>query len=129
MPSARTPDQARATLSRQHDELRERIARCEQLVEDFDAGLLPPSQLLAEVTALRLAFDDHNQFEERVLRPMLLPPDRHGGVRDSRIVDDHIAEHRAIRRELSTGTASELRAVLASLREHLDSEERGLLSA
>jgi hypothetical protein len=123
-----TRSQLLAVLSRQHADLRERIARCDQLADDLDAGLLDPSQLLREVSALRNAFDEHNQFEERVLRPVLLDADWLGAVRVARMVDNHVEEHRAIRRELDTGTAAELRAVLASLREHLETEERYFLT-
>jgi hypothetical protein len=128
MASHMTPDQMLEALSRQHAELRERIERCEQLAEDFEAGLQEPSQLLHEVTALRVAFDAHNQFEERALSPLLLDVEWLGAVRVSRMVEDHVEEHRAIRRELEPTTAYGLRAVLASLRTHLDAEERYLLT-
>jgi hypothetical protein len=97
-------------------------------VDLFDAGLLEPSQLLPEVTALRIAFDEHNHVEERALRPVLLDADWLGAVRVSRMVEEHVEEHRAIHRQLHTGAGSELRAVLASLREHLETEERYFLS-
>ena len=128
MPTKVTPRELLAALAQQHADLRERIARCERLANRFDAGLLDPSQLLHEVSALRIAFDDHNQFEERALRPVLLDADWLGAVRVARMVEDHVEEHRAIRRELDTGTAAELRAVLASLRQHLDTEERYFLT-
>jgi iron-sulfur cluster repair protein YtfE (RIC family) len=123
-----TPSQLLAALAKQHADLRERISCCEQLADRFDAGLLDPSQLLEQVTALRRAFDEHNQFEERALSPVLLDADWLGAVRVARMVEDHIEEHRAIRHELATGPASELRAVLASLREHLETEERYFLT-
>jgi hypothetical protein len=87
-----------------------------------------PAQLLREVAALRIAFDDHNQFEERALRPVLLDADWLGAVRTARMVEDHIEEHRALRRDLDISTASDLRAVLVSLRNHLEAEERYFLS-
>jgi hypothetical protein len=43
------------------------------------------------------------------------------------MVEDHVAEHRALQRDLDAGTARELRSVLASLRKHLETEERYLL--
>lgn len=123
-----TPSQLREALAQQHAELRERISRCDQLAEDFDAGLLEPAQLLEEVAALRHAFDAHNQFEESALRPVLLDADWLGAVRVARMVEDHVEEHRVLRRDLDTRTASELRAVLASLRDHLEAEERYFLT-
>src|SRR5262249_11299857 len=128
MPTHGTPSRLLAALSRQHAELRDGIARCEQLADDFDAGLLEPARLLQEVTALRIALDEHNRYEERALRPVLLDLDWVDAVRIPRIVEKHVEEHRAIRRDLDTWTASELRAVLTSLREHLDVEERYLLA-
>jgi hypothetical protein len=119
-----TPNVLLATLAKQHADLRERIARCELLAERLDAGLLDPAQLLGEVAALRSAFEQHNQFEERVLTRLLRDAEWLGALRVSRIVKDHIEEHRAIRRDLATGPAAELCAVLSSLRTHLDTEER-----
>jgi len=123
-----TPSQALAALSEQHAELRDRMARCEQLADDFDAGAAEPSLLLREVAELRVAFDQHNEFEERVLRPLLLDIDWLGAVRVAGMVEDHVEEHRAIRRELDTRASRDLRDVLASLRRHLETEERYLLS-
>jgi hypothetical protein len=128
MPSHPTPRELLATLARQHADLRERISRCEQLADRFDADLLEPAQLLQEVAALRIAFDDHNQFEERALGPVLLDADWLGAVRTARMVEDHVEEHRALRRDLDLGRAAELRAVLASLRKHLEAEERYFLT-
>jgi Hemerythrin HHE cation binding domain len=128
MPSRMTPEELHAALARQHADLRERISRCEQLADRFDADLLEPAQLLREVAALRIAFDAHNQFEERALRPVLLDADWLGAVRTARMVEDHVEEHRALRRDLDVGRASELRAVLASLLRHLEAEERYFLT-
>ena len=128
MMDAPTPSQALATLATQHAELREMIARCEDLADRLDAGHIEPSQLLREVATLRVAFDTHNRFEERVLHPVLLDADWSGAVRVARMVEDHVEEHRSMRRDLDTTTSSALRSVLASLREHLDSEERYFLN-
>jgi len=128
MANEMTPEQALAVLSTQHTELRDRIARCEQLADRLDAGHAEPAQLVQEVAALRAAFDEHNRFEERLLRPVLLDADWFGAVRVSRMVEDHVEEHRAIHRDLDTRTSAQLRAVLASLRDHLVSEQRHFLS-
>jgi hypothetical protein len=125
--SSHTPSQLLRELSRQHADLRERISRCEQLADRFDADLVDPALLLHEVAALRNAFDHHHRFEESALRRLLLEADGSGGVRIDHAVDDHVAEHRALRRDLDTGTASALRTVLASLRAHLEAEERYLV--
>jgi len=70
-------------------------------------------------------------FEERLLRPVLLDHEWLGAVRVSRMVEDHVAEHRAMGHQLSAiaTPTSELRAVVASLRAHLDAEEGYFLSS
>jgi hypothetical protein len=127
MSSHRTPSELLVELSRQHADLCERISRCEQLADRFDADLLDPALLLHEVAALRSAFEHHDRFEERALRWLLLDTDGFGGVRIRHMVEDHVAEHRALQRDLDAGAARELRSVLASLRKHLETEERYLI--
>lgn len=123
-----TPSRALAELAAQHASLRDMIERCEELADALDAGQIGPGQLLREVAKLRIAFDAHNTFEEHLLRPLLLDVDWLGAVRVSRMVEDHVEEHRVMRQQLSTGPTHELRAVLANLREHLESEEQYFLS-
>jgi hypothetical protein len=110
------------------------------------------SDLVGEVARLRAAFDEHNRFEERLLEPLMLDADwgpraidlaggggpappwpegipaGRGAVRVSRMVEDHVEEHREMRQGLAATPTGELRGVLASLRDHLATEERGFLS-
>ncbi len=123
-----TPGRALDTLAAQHANLREMIERCEELADEVDAGTASATQLVREVARLRIAFDDHNQFEEQLLRPLLLDVDWLGAVRVSRMVEDHVAEHRAMRLGLATTPTGDLRGVLANLRDHLATEERYFLS-
>jgi hypothetical protein len=123
-----TPSHALAELAAQHARLRDMIARCEDLAVGVDDGRVEPAQLLGEIVALRIAFDAHNHFEEQLLEPVLLDADWLGAVRVSRMVEDHIEEHRSMRRELHSPTTAVLRDVLASLLAHLASEERYFLS-
>lgn len=147
-----TPGRALDTLAAQHATLRERIYRCEALADDVDAGTADAAHLLREVAQLRIAFDEHNQFEEPLLRPLLLDvewrpraidlargrgpappwpegiPAGRGAVRVSRMVEDHVEEHRAMRLGLAATPTGELRGVLASLLDHLATEERHFLS-
>ena len=108
MTREQTPSSALAELAEQHARLRDLIARCDELADELDAGPIGPTHLLREVARLRVA------------------------VRVSRMVEDHVEEHRAMRNAMrgASGSAatSELRAVLASLREHLESEERYFLT-
>ncbi|HEU4731093.1 MAG TPA: hemerythrin domain-containing protein [Kofleriaceae bacterium] len=126
--SHRTPSQALAELSRQHAELRAQMERCEDLADELDADKIAPSKLLREVARLRRAFDEHNQFEEELLRPVLLDTEWLGAVRVSHMMEEHVREHRSMRKQLGTAATSELRAVIANLRAHLEDEERYFLS-
>jgi hypothetical protein len=81
------------------------------------------------VARLRLAFDAHNRFEEQLLRPALLAADAFGEVRVERMLEEHVVEHREMRARLGSGATADLREVIATLRAHLDAEERYFLSA
>jgi hypothetical protein len=137
---------ALAELTDQHARLSEMMDRCEALADALDAGTAEVTHVLREVAQLRAAFDAHNQFEERLLRPALLEQDRRSraiafargegpgpaladeaaAARAARIADAHVAEHRSMRHQLGSPTTLELRAVLASLRAHLETEQRNL---
>jgi len=125
-----TASQALAELADQHAALRSMMERCDDLADELDNGHIGSTQLLREVARLRIAFDEHNKFEENLLHPLLLDVDWLGAVRVARMVEEHIAEHRSMRRHLGStpSPTSELRAVIDSLRAHLDNEERYFLS-
>jgi hypothetical protein len=116
-------------LTAQHDALRGMMDRCEQLADETEAGRIGPLQLTREIARLRLAFDAHNRFEEQLLRPVLLDADAFGPVRVERMVEAHVDEHRTMRAQLADGTLAELRGVIATLRNHLEAEERYFLTA
>jgi ABC-type transporter Mla subunit MlaD len=135
---------ALAELTDQHARLSDMMDRCEALADALDAGTAEVTHVLREVAQLRAAFDAHNQFEERLLRPALLEADRRSraiafargegagaapaveaaAARVARIADAHVAEHRSMGQQLGSPTTLELRAVLASLRAHLETEQR-----
>jgi iron-sulfur cluster repair protein YtfE (RIC family) len=122
------PSQALAELIQQHEMLRAKMDRCEQLANDVDRGRGDFVALVREVAELRETFAAHNQFEEQVLRPILRTIDAFGEVRVAHMFADHVDEHRALRYRLDAPT-SELRATLYQLRAHLAGEERYFLSA
>lgn len=124
-----TPARALAELNAQHDALRGMMDRCEELADALDGGHAVPLQLTREVERLRLAFEAHNQFEEQLLRPLLLGNDALAGPRLERMIEDHVGEHRAMRAQLVATETSALRDVIETLRAHLDAEERYLVSA
>jgi hypothetical protein len=125
-----TPSTALAELIAQHDTLRGLMDHCEDLADSIDGKPdADPVPLTRELARLRLAFDDHNKYEERLLRPVLLAHDSYGTVRVERMVEDHVHEHRAIGSRLSSPATADLRDVIETLRAHLDAEERYLLTA
>ena len=124
-----TPSSLLDELTRQHRALREMMDRCEALAHGVDRGG-DPVALTREVARLRTAFGEHNEFEERLLRPMLYAHDAFATARIDRMVEDHVAEHSAMRAQLRDDTPSAvLREVIDTLRVHLDAEERYLLTA
>jgi hemerythrin-like domain-containing protein len=128
MTKLRTPGQVLGELADQHAKLRDMMDRCEELADALDAERIAPEPLLRAVAGLRLAFDGHNQFEEEMLRPLLLDAEWLGAVRVSRMVEEHAQEHRSMRQQLGSAPTSELRAVISTLRAHLADEERTFLT-
>ena len=122
------PSRLLTELVQQHTTLREMIDNCESLADNLDRGRGSAAELTREVAKLRVAFDAHNAFEEQLLRPVLREVDAFGQVRVEQMLQDHVDEHRAMRRHLD-GPTSELRAVLYELRAHLATEERYFLSS
>ena len=124
-----TPSKLLAELMQQHDGLRAIMDRCEELADQLDIGKGDPGALAREVAKLRVAFDSHNKFEERLLRPVLREMDAFGDVRIERMYNDHVNEHRTMRLSLGDGTTNALRGAIDSLRVHLQAEERYFLSS
>ncbi|HTL38953.1 MAG TPA: hemerythrin domain-containing protein [Kofleriaceae bacterium] len=124
-----SPSRVLAELLHQHDQLRDNIYRCEKLADALDAGQVEPLVVLSEVARLRVLFDMHNKFEERLLRPILRDADAFGEVRIDRMVADHVDEHREMGEGLGSPITSELRHTLEQLKRHLATEERYFLSS
>lgn len=120
-------ERALGAIKAQHAMLRGMMDRCEAFADELDAGRCGPLQLTREVARLRLAFAEHNKFEEEQLRPLLL-----AGVAAEamdRQIAEHVDAHRAMRVGLQSDETSMLRDVIDSMRAHLDSEERYLSAA
>jgi hypothetical protein len=124
-----SPSQVLTELLHQHDQIRDLIDRCEKLADELDSGKGEPATLLSEVARLRVVFELHNKFEERLLRPILRDADAFGEVRIDRMVQDHVGEHRSMHEGLGSPITIELRRTLDNLRHHLATEERFFLSA
>ncbi len=115
-------------LAAQHDSLRSLMDRCEQLADQLDAGHDNATQLAGEVAQLRVAFEAHNEYEERLLRPVLLEADPFALVRIDRMVEENVGEHREMSARLGSVETASLRNVIDTLRAHLDAEDRYLSS-
>lgn len=108
------------SLLTQHASIRALIEACAELESTAD--------LERALARLRLAFDEHNRYEEAVLRPILGDVDAFDEVRLERMLDDHVAEHGALADGMAMSSPAALRALLATLRDHLAMEERYFLS-
>ena len=111
-------------LLAQHATLRSLMDECDGLVAAAKVGKL--ERVFAQLT---LAFEAHNQFEESMLEPILADIDAFDAVRLALMVSDHEAEHRTLRERVRAFEPSAVREMLASLRQHLEAEERYFLSA
>ena len=103
------------------------MTQCEAFADELDAGRCSPSQLTREVARLRVAFAEHNKFEEELLRPLLLA----GVARNvmDRQIAEHVDAHHAMRVGLSSDETTMLRDAIAAMREHLVAEEHYLFAA
>ena len=116
-----------AEILAQHDELRTMMDRCEQLADHVDIGKASPETLIREIAQLRITLEKHLRDEELLLRPLLREADMTSDLRIERAVADHVTEHRAMAQRFLPGPTAELRDTLASLRDHLENEERYFL--
>lgn len=105
------------------------MAVCTDLADAVDAGGGDPLKLTREVAKLRIAFAAHNEYEESLLRPVLLATDSFGAVRIEAMVAEHVDEHSAMRARLESPVTAELRDVIENLRAHLEAEERYFLTS
>jgi ribosomal 50S subunit-associated protein YjgA (DUF615 family) len=126
------PSEARTQLLRQHDWLREIMAAVVALGERLLQGEAITDDLLHALTELREALAEHNRDEQAMLENELRDADAWGPVRVARMLEEHRAEHEAMR-ELLAGTESEVAHRLADFSEqfeaHMAAEERTFLSS
>lgn len=119
-------ERAVGEIKAQHAMLRDMMDRCEAFADEVDAKRCGPLQLTREVARLRLAFVEHNKFEEELLRRHLLAGVG-AEVMDHRL-DEHEHSHRAMRVGLQSDETSMLREVIEAMRAHLVDEERYLFT-
>lgn len=104
------------------------VDTCLNAADRIDAGEPAEGELAQAIARLRIAFEAHNRHEEALLRPVLIAADSFGPVRVDQMIDEHIREHRAVRQTLAEIELDGLVDLLATLRKHLDEEERWFLS-
>lgn len=125
------PSRARASILEQHERLRQILGDTQVIAERVLAGEGLVRELEQQLEILRTAFWDHNQSEEALLEPILRLDYAWGPARIARMLEEHGAEHAAIREALS-GSALEVAARMAELAEdidaHMAAEERTFLS-
>jgi len=124
-----TPRRALDEIETQHQQLRDLMARCDELADAVGAGRLGILALGRPVAHLREAFEAHNRYEEQLLRPALLRGHALDHTRIQRMVDEHVGEHRAMGAALETTQTSALRDVIHIMRTHITAEERFFATA
>ena len=125
------PGTAREALLAQHAQLRAHLKLC----GDLGARLRRCEPVLAELdealAQLRVHFEEHNQAETALVRPLLRDSSRWGALLVERMFEEHVAEHAAFWTSLQ-GSAAEIAERLAELIDELDAhmaaEERTFLS-
>lgn len=118
-------------LIAQHEQLRTRLASCALAARLFREGVLPADDLDEALETLRRELDAHQQTESTQIRKLLYGPAAWGSLLIDRMLEEHIAEHVALR-TLMTGTSREIAGRIDELAEelaaHMDAEERTFLA-
>jgi hypothetical protein len=125
------PSEARTFLLAQHDRLRALLEDAQALARRFLAGEAVAATLDGALGELRIAFDEHNHFEARLLEPMLRCTDEWGPLRIARMVEEHTEEHRVFTTFLArrvSEVAPELSDFAEEIAAHMEAEERTFLS-
>jgi hypothetical protein len=131
----RTPEGMKPTIARekfvaQHEALRRLLG----VAEDAASKMLEYGPVLDAfqhaVVNLATALLEHNAAEAELLEPMLRAGDDWAELRIERMIEEHVAEHAALRATL-TGDDMDVARTMSrfseDLRAHMDAEERTFL--
>ena len=124
--------EARAQLLREHQELRGLVERALSAAAGFRSGAVSAGELRQALDDLRHAFAAHNASEEALLRPILAVDPSWGPARIARMLEEHGAEHAAMRAALGgddDAVATTLPDLAEDIDAHMEAEERTFLSA
>lgn len=124
------PAKVRDTLLDQHGRLRELFGHGLELARRRDAGDQDVAALAELLDEVGRAFQEHNRYEESVLRPMLLALDGLGAARVDRMLEEHAGEHRAFIDHLAEAarSAGALADFIEEVEAHMAAEERVFLN-
>jgi hypothetical protein len=124
--------EARIQLLEEHRRLRLLVAAADEAAAILLAGRGDGSVFRVALAELRVALASHNDSEEALLEPLLAGADAWGPVRVRRMLEEHVAEHLAMRTTLQ-GDDVEVAPRMAELAEdllaHIEAEERTFLHA
>ena len=126
-----TPAEARALILTQHDGLRALLGTAIRLARQHVAGEAIEDELEAVVSAIRVAFAEHNLFETSLLVPLLGGVDAWGSKRIERMISEHLEEHRVIEAFLARparDVVPDLDDFVEEIGAHMEAEERTFLS-
>ncbi len=136
-PPALRPSEIRQRLLNQHRWIAELAAGVEQAAKHVLAGATDAEQSFTySVRELEAAVQSHNDFEERVLAPLLQRVDAWGPERVGMMVKKHAQEHTSVTRALEASQSPRLdllararvaSAAIAELLDHMAREEREIL--
>ena len=125
------PDQARAQLLQEHERLRELMSDALDLARRALHGVGSWSELGRALDALLDAFAAHNVSEETLLAPILRANPAVGPARVARMLEEHAAEHMAMRSALAgapEAVAGRIGELAEDIDAHMAAEERTFLS-
>jgi hypothetical protein len=126
-----TPDQIRAKLLGQHEQIRVHLDASVRLARELRAGQPVGEELDLVLSLLRAEFSHHNEVESSVISKLLHGPSAWSSLMIDRMLEEHLAEHAAFW-ELLGGTRVEVAGRIEELAEeleaHMAAEERTFLS-
>jgi hypothetical protein len=120
----------RRTLLVHHERIRDLLGVCVHLARQIGGGAALRPELDARLDDLRRVLSDHNALETRAVRALLAGAPGWGDALVDRMLEEHGAEHAALRDALlAPALAIERIAELADdLDAHMAAEERTFLS-
>jgi hypothetical protein len=125
-----TPSEVRNELLSQHAQIRVMLEVTRAVAQTTRAGD-PRASLLRLADALRV----HNRREEELLKDLVLSADAWGATRAAIMTEEHIQEHAQLCEALLEVpytpvelSVSPILAVIDSIREHMDREEKTFLN-